>query len=433
LAALVCWMATAQSQQSNQQDVPDAPSASRPAQPFPSTPAPERPQPAPPEENPPANAAPPSSESPAEPRTQPNEAAPAPPMPPVKTVPEGGGANPEAANAHDQIYTLKANVNFVVVPVSVKDENGHMVDGLLPTDFTVLEDGIKQKLTYFTSDPMPLSAAIVLDLGMPDVALQKVNQTFTALEGSFSPFDQVAIYTYSSAVSQVTGFSAVNQKITEALGSLKTQHGHNNGPAVTSGPLGPQGPIVNGVPMQTGNVPIVYTPPKEASVLNDAVLQAARDLAKQDRARRKIIFLISNGREYGSRASYSDVLKVLLQNEIQVYAVGVENSAIPGYNKLERIHLPKFGTGDILPKYANATGGEVMSEFNQDAIGRAYAQAIGTARNQYTLGYTTRTSYSSKQREIEVRVDRPGCKTSNLRPCVDVFAKAGYIPLPPSR
>jgi len=40
---------------------------------------------------------------------------------------------------------------------------------------------------------------------------------------------------------------------------------------------------------------------------------------------------------------------------------------------------------------------------------------------------------SSERREIEVRVDRPGCKSSDLRPCVNVYAKEGYYPLPVSR
>ena len=42
---------------------------------------------------------------------------------------------------------------------------------------------------------------------------------------------------------------------------------------------------------------------KNVRVLNDAILRAALDLGKRDRARRKIIFIISDGREYGSRVS----------------------------------------------------------------------------------------------------------------------------------
>jgi hypothetical protein len=90
------------------------------------------------------------------------------------------------------------------------------------------------------------------------------------------------------------------------------------------------------VPVDAG-----LTPPKVAHVLNDAILRAARDLSKRDRARRKIIFIISDGREQGSTASYKDTLKVLLTQNITVYAVGVEGAAIPIYDRLQRIHLPK--------------------------------------------------------------------------------------------
>jgi len=117
-------------------------------------------------------------------------------------------------------------------------------------------------------------------------------------------------------------------------------------------------------------------------------------------------------------------LKVLLSREITVYAIGVEGSAIPVYNKLEKFRLPHYGYTNILPKYASATGGEVFTELTRDNIEVAYARATGDARNQYTLGDTTRATPSSAYRDIEVRVARPGLKVS---------AKSGYYPLPTAR
>ena len=393
------------------QDVPDAPSAVKPP-------------PACPSNLPPAARPDPGTQPAPASQGQPGENPP-PPMPPIKTVPPGsvppGGS--DIASSREELYTLKTGVNFVVVPVTVKDDNGHLVDGLLPKDFVVLEDGKKQQLKFFSSDPIALSAAIILDVGMPDVAVQKVNQTFTALQGAFSPYDEVALYTFSTTVSQVSDFSTGAQRLTRVLDQIKTERGRNNGVPVMNGPLGPQGPTVNGIPVERQGSPAMTSPPKDVSVLNDAVLRAALDLSKRNRANRKIIFVISQGREYGSRTSYKDVLKVLLSREAAVYAIAVEASAIPGYNKLEKIHLPKYGYSDILPKYAQATGGEVFTEFSRDNVEAAYARATGEARNQYTLGYTTRITPSSSYREIEVRVDHPGLKIS---------AKSGYYPLPPT-
>jgi VWFA-related protein len=259
-----------------------------------------------------------------------------------------------------------------------------------------------------------------------------VNRTFPTLEASFSQFDEIALYTYSNVVSRMADFGHASRKLTAALNELKTKTGENNGVPITGGPLsGTQGPIINGQPVDP-SAPIVVTPAKTAHVLNDAILAAARDLASRDKARRKIIFIVSDGREYRSDAAYGDVLKVLLTNGIMVYGVSVESSAIPIYNKIEKLHLPKMGYSDILPKYANATGGEILAEYSKNAIEDVYQQVVGAARNEYTLGYRTRATLSSAYREIEVRVDRPGCKT-DLRPCVNVFAKAGYYPLPPGR
>ena len=344
-----------------------------------------------------------------------------PPSSAVKTV----GAGKETAyplNTRDEIYTLKRIVSFVTVPVTVKSGRGVPVDGLLPGDFEVFEDGAKQKLTYFTSDPFFISAAVIFDVGMSDEALRRVQQTFPALLGAFSAYDQVSIYTYSDAVTRVADFSAVNQNLTEALDQLKRVSGRNNGVPVTSGPMA-SGPTVNGLPVG-GTPPPVATPPKESHVLNDAILRAARDLSKQDRTRRKLIFIISTGRELGSVASYTDTLRVLLSNEIAVYGVATGASALPVYNKLSKLHIPRLGYDNLLPKYAAATGGEVFTEFSARAIDTAYAEAMRDARNQYTLGYLTKAPQTDTYRNVDVVVDIPN---------LVVHAKYGYYPLPPQR
>src|SRR5882672_9269852 len=437
LGALIFLLAGAGWTQQKPEDIPDAPSASRPV-----------PPPALPTSSPPADqGAPPESSSTDEPPPQPKETAPTvnepphsvpgdadqktspPPMPPVKTVPEGSVPT-DTDSTREDLFTINRVLNYVTVPVTVKDNDGRLVAGLLPKDFTVLENGQPQTLKFFTSDPFPLSAAVVFDLGMPDAGVRKIQETLPALQGAFSQFDEIAIYTYSSTVSRVSDFSAIGQQLTAVLNQIKTYSGRNNGAPVTGGPLGPQGPMINGHPIDSPIQPVM-TPPKESHVINDAILMAARDLAKRDRQRRKIIFVISDGREIGSSASYADTLKVLLTQSVIVYAVGVEGAAIPGYGKLQKIHIPKldvpgvasfnFGYGNILPKYVNATGGGTVYAENAKAdIEKAYARAIGDARNQYTLAYSAKPG-AGGYREIEVRVRRPDVK---------VYSKAGYYPLP---
>jgi VWFA-related protein len=342
-------------------------------------------------------------------------------MPPIETVPPGTAPRNQINPAED-LYKLVVPVHFVLLPVMVKYSDGRRVDGLLPKDFTVLENGKKQTLTYFSSDPFQLSVAIVLDTGMPDVTFQKINQTYSALVGAFSPYDEVALYTYSSTVTQVSDFTQRPEKLTAVLNEMKLVRGHNNGPPNLGGPMA-SGPTVNGAPVGGPVIAPVNTPPREAHVLNDAILRAALDLSKREKTRRKVIFVISDGRELGSRASYSDVLKLLQTRDIQVKAVVVDSGALPVYRQLEKFHLPRQGYGNILPKYVFATcGSQVFSELSRNSIEEAYAEITSEARNQYTLGYTPKaTTGSSAYRGVEVLVDKKDLKVS---------AKDGYYPIP---
>jgi VWFA-related protein len=328
---------------------------------------------------------------------------------------------PPQAQSQEELYRIIVNVKFVAVPVTVKDDSGRMVSGLLPKDFVLLENGARQELKYFTSDPFAISAAIVFDQGMPDVAVRKLNQTFPALEGAFSIYDEVALYSYSSAVRKLKDFGALGKGTTAVFSLLKSETGRNSSPQVLSGPLA-SGPQINGRPVG-GGPNLINLPTQESHTLNDALLKAAVDLGKRERGRRKVIFIVSDGRESGSNAAYADVLRVLLTNEITVYAVAVDDAAIPGIRKLKQIKIPRHGFGNILPKYASATGGEVFPEFSQEAMERGYALAMGDARNQYTLGYYTKAQPGAYL-QLEVKVARAG---------LQVHAKDGFYALPPAR
>jgi len=351
-----------------------------------------------------------------------NPQAPPPGSEGIKTVP-AGKATGGPGNDFDELFKLQVNVNFISVPVTVKDHDGKMIDGLLAQDFSLYEDNVKQNITFFTSDPFPLSAAVVIDLGISETTLKKVAATYSALDGSFGPFDKVAVFTYGNTVQKQSDF-ANPQRLQAALQRIRDLQGQNPGTPVVGGPFG-SGPTTNGKPVDPGQLPLPnQTGTRDSRVLNDAILMAATELAHQPRETRKIIFVISSGYEYRSRASYAQVLKVLLTNGIAIYAVGVEGTAIPGLNKLDKLHIPGQGYTDILPKYANATGGDVIESFSRETIESAYQAITAQARNQYTLGYTTPQRASSSYRDIEVRVKRPGLL---------VTARHGYYPLPPQR
>lgn len=325
------------------------------------------------------------------------------------------------STSRNDLFVIRTRVTFVEVPVTVKDSSGRLVPGLTPRDFTVYEDGVPQRLSFFYSDPFPLSAAVVVDTNLPSATLKKVNESLPALVGAFSEFDEVALYRYGNSVQQVEGFTGSGSISTGALERLK-RTGKEGGPPVVGGPFGV--PSVNNHPVEP-SVPSIYTTsPQESNVLNDAILRAAQDLSRREKAvRRRIIFVISDGREYRSTAHYDEVKKFLLSQDISVYALGVDTAALPVYDKLNRVRVPGFGYGDVLSKYASDTGGDVFAKFDQKSIEQAYSEITNEARNQYTLGYNTKATLAGGYRSIDVHVHHENLK---------VTAKTGYYPLPPA-
>src|SRR5208282_3951794 len=132
--------------------------------------------------------------------------------------------------------------------------------GLTRDNFSVYEDGVKQRISFFTSDPFPVSAAIIIDVAMPEIALRKIKETFGALVGSFSQFDELSIYTYGNTVNQRQDYlAAQGDTTTRTFTRLEEIQGPSAGPPVYN-PM-TVGPTVNGDVFDPGTQHSVDTAP----------------------------------------------------------------------------------------------------------------------------------------------------------------------------
>ena len=291
-----------------------------------------------------------------------------------------------------QDVPIRARVDLVVVPVTVKGAGDRLITGLRKDDFIILEDGKKQTITNFTFDPVPLSAVIVLDTGVPLSSLNKVQQAFSALAASFGESDEVGVYRFDKFVTKVLDFSNDSEMV-EA--SMKTMHDMNGGeqyPPTVRSPFSSNGPVINGAQV----VPVDQSAPAKtiSNVLGDAIFAAASDLAKRDHDRRKIVLVISDGRDAGSIHNADETLDNLLKSGIQLYAVTVGED-----------YLSK--KSPALHDLAKATGGDAFNVKSTQNIEKSFSTITEEARNQYILGYISmNTPKTSKPvfRNIEVKL-----------------------------
>ncbi len=323
---------------------------------------------------------------------------------------------------------IVVNVNFVEVPVTVKDSKGKLVAGLTFRDFKVFENGQRVPLRLFTVDPFPLSIAFVIDQSLTSDVMAKVNNSLGAIQGALTPYDEVAVFSYNNGAQERTGFTGAQSSRLPAVLALTKETGSDMLVPVNSGPLAGCSIRENGFCVDpnlqpgrsAGSGSGVITIPKEIHTLNDAILAAAKELSTRPKGRRRIIYVVSDGKEYGSKATYRDVLRYLQTNKIAVYGTAVGDSARWGEGFVSRLHLPFTMYDNILYKYIALTGGTLDSERNLNGIEKSYAKIAEEARTQYTLGYLSHEPIiDGKFRVIDVRVDRPG---------LEVIAKHGYYP-----
>src|SRR5258706_3369561 len=74
---------------------------------------------------------------------------------------EPGAAEP-SFSAHTK--PLRIDVDLVLVPVTVTDAKNHPVTGLAQRNFSLLEGDQPQQIRYFSTEDVPMSLGVVLDL-----------------------------------------------------------------------------------------------------------------------------------------------------------------------------------------------------------------------------------------------------------------------------
>ncbi|HVW76652.1 MAG TPA: VWA domain-containing protein [Alloacidobacterium sp.] len=323
-------------------------------------------------------------------------------------------------------FLIRVPVTYVDVPVTVRDKKHQLVAGLTWRQFKIYEDGVRQRIAFFSVDPLPISTAFVIDQSLPSDVMNKVNQSLSAVTGAFTPADSVAIFAYNTSPAMITDFTGAQGARLPAAFARAKAPGRDMGVISPGGPLD-NGPTINGKQVdpnlapQRGNAGFIMIP-KEVHPLNDAILAAAKQLAQQPKGRRRILYVISDGKESGSKASYKEVVRYLLTNNISVYATLVGDSAMWGVGYLDKWHIPLVPTmrDNILPKYALATGGALESQYSENGIQNSFAKITESVRAAYTLGYYTRAGMmSDKFHKITVNVEVPN---------LEITAKDGYYP-----
>lgn len=194
------------------------------------------------------------------------------------------------AQSPSQPPSFQAKANEVVVPVSVLNKSGKPVEDLTDGDFELLDNGRPQKVRVLTRDvlPLPIYAVIVLQTsGLSDAAIAKVRKT-ASLVGSYITNDMeigtpslAALVTASDEIAIHQDFTADANVLDDAFDKLR----------------------VGG----------------DAGRVLDGVNTACDMLAARKQAARRLIIVIGESRDRGSKTHVQDVVAKAQRESITIY------------------------------------------------------------------------------------------------------------------
>ncbi len=150
--------------------------------------------------------------------------------------------------------------------------------------------------------------------------------------------------------------------------------------------------------------------PEGKTALYDAVIQLSNELLSGANAKRAIL-LFSDGVDNASEMSAGDVQRVVQNQSVPVYALGMKNAFYTQLNEGDRKEL-SLSTLDLL---AEASGGRMFLVSGDEDL-RPLAETIGgELRRQYVLGFEPSGEGDVKYRAIMVTATGGGTRVIRAR------------------
>jgi len=271
--------------------------------------------------------------------------------------------------------TVKIDTDLVVSDaLVVSKKTGRVIGDLKPEDFLLYEDGVRQEITHFSQDKLPLSIMLLLDVsGSVRPKLQQVQAGARYAMEQLKTEDEVAVMVFAGGAKLIQDFTKDRQLIEDKIAGIEDNQ------------LGFRGQF--------------------GTRINEGVYQAAAhmDQATNPQSRRVIIGVTDNkSSAIPTGHSGGDALEQLFESGSVVCGLIVESEIFGGiFGKASSTVGTLLGRID---SFADKTGGEVMKA-KREEIANKLVELIGRLRTRYTLGYAPANSnLDGKFRKLDLKV-----------------------------
>lgn len=278
------------------------------------------------------------------------------------------------------VPVIQVETHLIDTTLSVHNADGGLVKGLTQDDFTVVEDGIPQKIRFFAHDTqLPLSIGLIIDeSGSQEKFVKEHEKDIEAfLHQVLEPTDQAFALCFGNHLRLVSDSTSSARTIMDGIHSF-----------------------------DKGNMDYPEIGPKEerelGTALYDAIFYATTEKLANIHQRRKVLVVFSDGEENSSEHDLLDAIEAAQNADALIYAIR--------YTEL------KHGQMDARDRYGmraldhltTQTGGKTF-DFHATKLKQDFAEIAGDLRSLYDIAYqSTNPTRDGTYRKVVIQATRPG-------------------------
>jgi Ca-activated chloride channel homolog len=265
--------------------------------------------------------------------------------------------------------------NLVVLHVNVFDGRSDAVAGLPQTAFTVFEDGVRQTISFFSGEDVPVSVGLLIDNSSSMLTRRRMTVAGTkAFAESSHHEDEVFTMLFNEFV----------------------KHG-----------------LPDSVPFTRSRALIQASlnryPAGGQTALHDAVVAGLEHLEEASHQKR-VLVVLSDGDDNASRLAERDMLQRADRGSTIIYTISTANLDTG------------VGNQRVLERLAEITGGLAYRPRTEADVIEAFSEIAANIRRGYSLGYEpTNAAEDGRYRRVKVTVAGPSQKRLSVR------ARDGYL------
>ena len=277
---------------------------------------------------------------------------------------------PLGAQARPQAPVFGTGIEVINLSLSVTDGRNNFVTDLAQRDFAVFEDGIRQELTLFTHEDLPISMVLLVDTSASmEEKLKTAQDAAVRFTRTLRPQDLAQVVQFNERATPLQTFTNDLQALERAIRATEA-----------SGP----------------------------TALHNALYVALKDLGRDKRAaelRRRAIVILSDGEDTASLVTDDQVLELAKKSEINIYAISLRPQRTSDRQR------QAFSQAEyLLNALTRETGGRAYFPASIGELDSVYDRIAEELRTLYSVGYvSSNLRRDGKWRRIVVRVpDREG-------------------------